>query len=68
MKKIQRFTNIRPEDAVQEELYLERNLFEEDLPCRAKRTDRPSLKSKAKARKITNKSIRNIQEDNFYED
>jgi len=68
MKKIQRFTDIRPGDVIQEELYLDRNIFEEDLPCHAKRTDRPALKSKAKAKKITSKSIRNIREDNYYED
>jgi len=68
MKKIQRFTDIRPEDVIQEELYLDRNIFEEDSPCHAKRTDHPALKSKARARKITDKSIRNIREDNSYED
>jgi hypothetical protein len=68
MNKLQRFTNICPDDAKQEEWYWDRNLVEEDLTCHAKRTDRPASKSKAKVRKIPNRSVRNMQEDDSVED
>jgi hypothetical protein len=68
MKRVQRFANMRPDDAEQEELYWDRNLLEEDITCHARRTGRHASKSKAKARKIQNRSTRNMQEDDFVED
>ena len=68
MNRLQRFHNVRPIDAEQDDWLWDRILFEEDLSCHAKRTDRPASKSKAKARKIQNRSMRNMQEDDFVED
>jgi hypothetical protein len=68
MKRLQRFANMRPDDAEQEESYWDRNFLEEDITCHARRTGRHASRSKAKARKIQDRSIRNIQEDDFIED
>jgi len=68
MKRLQRFSNMCPDDAEREELYWDRNFFEEDVACHARRTGRHASRSKAKARKIQDRSIRNIQEDDFVED
>jgi hypothetical protein len=68
MKKLQRFSSMHPDDAEREELYWDRNLLEEDITCHARRTGRHASKSKAKARKIQNRSTRNMQEDDFVED
>jgi hypothetical protein len=68
MKRLQRFANMRPDDAEQEESYWGQNLLEENITCHARRTDRHASKSKAKARKIQDRTTRNIQEDDFVED
>lgn len=68
MKRLQRFANMHPNDDEQEELYWDRNLLEEDIKCHAKKTGRRASKSKAKARKMRNRTTRNIQEDDFVED
>jgi hypothetical protein len=68
MKRLQRFSNMRPDDAKQEEWYWDRNVLEEDLTCHAKRTDCPASKSKVKAKKAQNRLIRNKEEDDAYED
>jgi hypothetical protein len=68
MKRPQRFTNVHPDDAEREELYWDRKLLEDDSICHARRTDRQSSRSKAKARKTQSRSTRNMQEDDFVED
>jgi hypothetical protein len=68
MKRSQRFSSMRPDDAEREELYWDRNLLEEDITCHARRTGRRASKSKAKARKIQDRSTRNMQDDDFVED
>ena len=68
MKRIQRFTDVHPDDAEREELYWERNLLEDDSICHARRTGRLSSRSKAKAKKIQSRSTRSIKEDDFVED
>ena len=68
MKRLQRFSGMCPDDAEREELYWDRNLLEEDIACHARRTGRRASKSKAKARKIQDRSTRNMQDDDFVED
>ncbi len=68
MKRIQRFSNMRPNDGEHEEWYWDRKLLEEDIICHAKKTDRHASKSKAKARKIQNRITRNMEGDDFVED
>jgi hypothetical protein len=68
MKRIQRFTNVHPDDAEREELYWNKNILEDDSICHARRTDRHSSRSKAKARKIQSRSTRNMPEDDFLGD
>ena len=68
MKRLQRFRDVRPTDAEQDDWLWDRILFEEDSTCHVKRTDRPASKSKAKVRKIPNRSVRNMQEDDSVED
>jgi hypothetical protein len=68
MKRPQRFTNVHPDDAEREELYWDGKLLEDDSIYHARRTDRHSSRSKAKAKKIQSKSTRNTQEDDFVED
>jgi hypothetical protein len=68
MKRIQRFTNVHPDDAEREELYWDRNLLEDDSICHARRTDRHLSKSKAKAKKIQSRSTRKMQEDDLMGD
>ena len=68
MKRLQRFTSMRPNDGEPEEWYWDRNLLEEDITCHAKKTDRRASKSKAKARKFQNRTTRNMQEDDIVED
>lgn len=68
MKRIQRFTDVHPDDAEREELYWERNLLEDDSICHARRTGRLSSRSKAKAKKIQSRSTRKMQEDDLMGD
>lgn len=68
MKKLQRFNNVRPNNAEQEDWFWDQILFEEDLTCHARKTDYPALKSKARVRKAQNRTIQNMQPDDFVED
>jgi hypothetical protein len=68
MTRLQRFANVPSNEGEQEEWYWNRNLLEEDLTCHAKKTGRHASKSKPKARKIQNRTTRNMQEDDFVED
>ena len=68
MKRIQRFSDMRPNDGEQEEWYWDRNLLEEDITCHAKKTGRHASKSKAKVRKIQKRITRNMEENDFVED
>lgn len=63
--RLKRFSNMRPDDARQEEWYWNQNQLEEDITCHEKRTDYPASKSKVKARKIRSKSTRNAQDDEY---
>jgi hypothetical protein len=68
MKRLPRFTNMHPDDAEREELYWNKSILEDDSICHARKTDRRSSRSKAKAKKIQSRSTRNMQEDDFVED
>lgn len=68
MNRLQRFANMHPNDGEQEEWYWDRNLLEEDITCHAKKTGRHVSKSKAKARKIQNRTTRNMHQNDFVED
>ena len=68
MKKIKRLNDVRPIDAEQEDWFWDRVLYEDDQVCHARKTDCPTLKSKRRIRKIQNRTIKSIQENDSIED